>query len=142
MPRPVVPSARLALALFFQFVQQRVVRQHDMGVAADLQVLAGDAAAFQVRQFADERGRVQHDAVRDHAERVRVQDSRRDQVQLVLVLAALGVGDDHGMPRVGAAAPAHDDIFVMGQEVNQLALALVPPHRPNDHGVCHNINVL
>ena len=109
-----------------------------MGITADLQVLAGHAAPLQVRQLADERGGVQYDAVRDHAERVRMQDARRDQVQLVLVLAARGVRDDHGMPGVRAAAPAHDHIFVVGQEVNQFPLALVPPHCPDDHGVCHN----
>ena len=78
MPRPVVPSALPPLRFSSSSSSSAVVGQDDMGVAADLEVLAGDAAPLQVLDLADKRGRVQHDAVGDDAERLGVQDARRE----------------------------------------------------------------
>ena len=58
----------------------------------------------------------------------RVQDARRNLAQ-----DEVRVADDDGMAGVRAALVAHDQVGPLGEDVDELALALVPPLRPDDH---------
>ena len=61
-----------------------------------------------------------------------MQDARRDRVQDVLLPP-----HDHRVARVVAAREPRHDVHVRRQHVDDLALALVPPLRPDDHDVRH-----
>ena len=84
--------------------------------------------------FADEieRVRIEHDAVADDRELARAHDARRQERELV------GLGaDDEGVAGVVAALETHDDVGLLGQPVDDLALALVAPLGADHHHVCH-----
>ena len=83
-------------------------------------------------QFLVQRGRLDDDAVSDHAALVRMQDSGRDQVQDVLALA-----DDDGVAGVVASLVAGHDVKAFGDEVDDFPLAFVSPLRADDDGVGH-----
>ena len=83
-------------------------------------------------ELVDERHRVDHDAVADDRRDVRVEHARRRQVELEDLVAA-----DDGVAGVVAALVAHDHRDLLGQEVGRLALALVAPLQPDDHGGRH-----
>ena len=57
---------------------------------------------------------------------------RRDEAGDVLLAV-----DDQGMPGVGAAGPADDEARLLGQEVDDLPLALVAPLNADDDYDCH-----
>ena len=78
--------------------------------------------AFELLDFLAQRRRAQHDAVADQAQRVVAQDARRDQVQHGLL-----AGDHQRVAGVVAALEAHDRADVLGQEIDDLALAFVAP---------------
>jgi hypothetical protein len=44
-------------------------------------------------------------------------------------------GDLHGMPGVPAAVVAHDDVEVLGEQVNDLAFAFIAPVQADDAGM-------
>ena len=95
----------------------------DSSQAADV-----DAAPAQAVELADQHLGVDDDAVADHAGLARVEDPRRDQVEL----ERLAVADDR-VAGVVAALEAHDHRGVLGEQVDDLALALVAPLGPDDH---------
>ena len=70
--------------------------------------------------------------VRDHRRDVRVQDAGRDQLQLEQ--PALG---DHGVAGVVAALVPNDEVHPVGEVVDGLALALIPPLGPEHDGGRH-----
>ena len=76
--------------------------------------------------------RVDHDAVADHAALAGVEDPGRDQVEL----PRLAVADDR-VAGVVAALEAHDGVGVLGEQVDDLALALVAPLGADDHDAWH-----
>ena len=120
-------GADLAPALLFlaDFVEQLVVREHEMRGLADIQVTVdGHAASTQVLNFGKQRHRIDYHAVADHADLARMQDARRDQVQDILLVANL-----NRVTRVVAALIAHHHVGLFGQHVDDLALALVAPLR-------------
>jgi hypothetical protein len=45
------------------------------------------------------------------------------------------VADDHGMPGIGPAGEADDDVEVLGEQIDDLALALVAPLKAADTGI-------
>ena len=96
-------------------------------LALRLRPLHVDAARAQAVDLADQDRRVDDDAVADDAARARVEDARRDQVELELLLAA-----DDRVAGVVAALEAHDDVGVLGEQVDDLALALVAPLGADD----------
>ena len=69
-----------------------------------------------------QRAGVQHDAVADQAQRVGAQDAGRNQVQDGLLAV-----DDQRVAGVVAALEAHDRADLLGQQVDDLALAFIAP---------------
>ena len=65
---------------------------------------------------------MQHHAVADQAQRTFAQDARRDQVQDGLLAI-----DDQGVAGVVPALEAHDRTDLLGQQVDDLALAFIAP---------------
>ena len=65
---------------------------------------------------------MQHHAVADQAQRVVAQDAGRDQVQDGLLAV-----DDQRVAGVVAALEAHDRADLLGQQVDDLALAFIAP---------------
>ena len=80
------------------------------------------AARAQRLDLAEEDVRVDHDAVADHAGLAGVQDARGDEVELEL----LAVAHDR-VAGVVAALVADDHVGLLGEQVGDLALALVAP---------------
>ena len=122
----------LAELLLVGAVQQQVVRHDEVGVAADAQVVAADAAPAQGLDLAEEDVRVDDDAVADDAGLGLVEDARRDEVELEL----LAVPDD-GVAGVVAALEARDHVGLLGQQVGDLAFALVAPLGADNDGTGH-----
>ena len=109
-------------------VQGHVVRHDHVGRAADPDPATRRCPRDDEHvQLADERLRVDDDAVPDHRGDVRVQHARRHEVELQDLVAL-----DHRVAGVVAALVAHDHRDLLGQEVGRLALALVAPLEPHD----------
>ena len=122
----------LAELLLVGAVQQQVVRHDEVGVAADAQVVAADAAAAQRLDLTEQDVRVDDDAVADDARLGLVEDARGDQVELEL----LAVPHD-GVAGVVAALEARDHVGLLGQQVGDLAFALVAPLGADNDGTGH-----
>ena len=93
------------------------------------------AAALEVVELVDHDARVD-DAAGADRRRLARDDARRDLPDLV----RLAVDDDR-VPCVRPTLVAADEVGVLGEQVDDLALALVAPLRTNDHGgrhVCHS----
>jgi len=116
-------------AVLARLVQGDVVRHDQRRRRADLQARTHlDAVALELGDLLLQGRRVQHHAVADQAQRVGAQDAGRDQVQHGLLAA-----DDQGVAGVVAALEAHDRADFLGQQVDDLALALVAPLRAQHH---------
>ena len=116
-------------------VQGRVQRQDQRGVVGDAQIGGRHvqplrADAVHLRQ---QRHRVDHDAVADHAQ-LAAHQAGRQQAELVGLVA-----HHQRVPGVVAALEAHHDIRAAGQPVHDLALALVAPLGADHRHVCHGI---
>ena len=122
----------LAELLLVGAVQQQVVRHDEVGVAAHAQVVAADAAPAQRLDLAEEDVRVDDDAVADDAGLGLVEDAGGDEVELEL----LAVPDD-GVAGVVAALEARDHVGLLGQQVGDLAFALVAPLGADNDGTGH-----
>jgi hypothetical protein len=103
-------------------VQHHVVRHDQVRVAPDAQAAEGDAPLLERVELEAEGPGVDHRAVADHAEGVRVEDPGGNEVQLVDLIP----GDDR-VPGVVPPLVAHDDVAALGEEVHHLPLALVAP---------------
>ena len=99
-----------------------------MRVAGDLEALGGDALLGEHVDLLEEDLRVHDAAVADHGEGALVHDAGGNLVKREL----LAVGDD-GVTGVGAAGVAADHVEVAGDEVSDLALALVAPLSTHEH---------
>ena len=132
MPRPVVPDLVAAQARLVRPVQGHVVRHDHVRTATDPDPRDVDAARHEHVQLVDEGDRVDDDAVADDRGDVRVEHTGRGQAELEDLVAA-----DDGVAGVVAALVAHDHRDLLGQEVGRLALALVAPLEPDDHGGRH-----
>ena len=84
--------------------------------------LTFDAAALQAGDLVGDDLRIDDHAVADHAELVGVEDPRRDQVELVDLVAA-----DDRVAGVVAALIADHDVGPLGEQVGDLSLPLVAP---------------
>ena len=87
-----------------------------------------DAPLGQLVELAEECLGLQHHAVADDAGHLAVQDPGGD-----LAEDEVRVADHDRVAGVGAALVANDQVGPLGQDVDQLALALVTPLRPDDH---------
>src|SRR4029078_5854840 len=113
-------------------LMDRDVPRHDqVRLAADTDAAGVDPAGFEPVELADEHLGVDHAAGAEEA-LLAVQDPRRHVVELVLLAA----GDDR-VPGVRAALVAADEVGVLRQQVDDLALAFVPPLRADNHGRGH-----
>ena len=99
----------------------RAVR--DKELAVDLQ-----ARVLQLLHLAQERHRVQHHAVADHALALRPQHAAGNQLQHKLL-----AGDDDGVPGVVPARVARHHGELLAQHIDDLALALIAPLGAKDH---------
>ena len=99
-----------------------------VGPVADHQVLADlDAAGDQAVDLGQQAGRVEHHAAGDDALHLGPEDAAGDQREL----ERLAAGHD-GVPGVGPALVADDDLVLLGQQIDDLALRLVAPLQ-SDH---------
>jgi len=85
------------------------------------------ARLFECVGLLDQREGIEDDAVSDDAVHVRVEDARRNQMEDELMGA-----DPDGVPGVVAALVAGDDLEVVGDDVDDLALAFIAPVDAHD----------
>ena len=111
-------------------VELLVVREDQMRVAAHEQPAAVDALLSEPVELREQHRGVDHDAVADDRRDVVVEDAARHQLQSERLTA-----DDDRVPGVVPALVADDDLHLLGDEVGELALALVAPLRA-DHDRC------
>ena len=104
-----------------------------MRIAADLEILAGDALGFEHRHLLDEHTRVDHDAIADDRHGVFVHNARRHEVKRKLRISV-----NYRMARVVPALKTYDVIVIARDEVGDLALALIAPLRADQHRIGHN----
>jgi hypothetical protein len=134
-PAPGRAHLRVGEARFVRLVEGHVVRHDHVRAAADPHAADVDPSLREHVELVDERHRVDHDAVADHRRHVRVEDAGRRQAELEHLVAA-----DDGMSCVVAALIADDHADLLGKKVGRLALALVAPLEPHDHGRGHQAN--
>ena len=121
-------QAVLAQPALGEAVELGVVRHDHVGVAADQQPAAVDAAGLEAVDLADQHAGVDDHAVADDRRDPWVEDPARDELEgerLVL--------DDDGVAGVVPALVAHHDLHVGGEEVGELALPLVAPLGAHDN---------
>ena len=118
-------------------VEVGVVRQDQVGVAGDHEVLGGDALPLEGGELAEQDPGVDDDAVADDVDDVGVQDPAGHEAHGEAALA-----DDDRVPGVVAALVADDHVHVAGQDVGELALALVAPLGPDHDGRGHGALLL
>ena len=91
-----------------------------------------DAGRFQRLDLAQQRRRIDHQAVADHGLLARAQNAARNQLQNELLLA-----DEDRVAGVVAALIARHDVESLGEEIDDLAFALVAPLGAEDDYVSH-----
>ena len=99
-----------------------VPREDEVRSTRHLEVRTRVATRFEHVDFVEQRRQVNNDSVGDHRNDVRVQNSRRHELQRILLAI-----DDHGMARVVAALIAHDVGVLFRQQVDDLGFAFVAP---------------
>ena len=119
----------LAELLLKGAIQIDVVRHDDMRVAADLEILGGDAVGLEHVDLLKDNLGVDDAAVTDHRHVVGIHDAGGHLVQAVLLAV-----DDDGVAGVVAARVAHDGIEVAGDQVADLTLALIAPLGTDQNG--------
>lgn len=114
----------LAAGRFFaRLIQGDVVRHDQRRGRGNLQARAHfHAGVFQLADLFDQRGRGDHHAIADQAQRVVAQDAGRDQMQDGLLAI-----DDECMAGVMAALEADDRTDFFGKQIDDLALAFIAP---------------
>ena len=122
----------IAQALLIGAVEILVVRHDDMRVAADLEVLAGNALGLEHGHFLDQHAGVDHHAVADDGNGVLVHDAGGHQVKRQLLVAV-----DNGMACVVAALITDDVIVFASNEIGDLAFTFVAPLGANQNGAGH-----
>src|SRR5439155_13210958 len=108
-------------------VERPVVRQDQVAGEARAEARGVDTASGQGVELVDQGRRVDDDAGPDDRDDVRIEDPRRDEVQLEHLVA-----EHDGVAGVVAALVADDEVGLLGEEVRGLALALVAPLQPDD----------
>ncbi len=102
-----------------------------MGAVADSQVLADRyAPALKRLNLLEQRRRVEHHAGADHRSHPGPENAARDQVHC----KELAVEAD-GVPGVGSTVIANDEVEPVGEDIDDLAFALIAPSEPNNTGV-------
>ena len=76
------------------------------------------------------------DAGPDDAQRARIEDSGRNEVDGEPTLLV-----DHGMAGIGAAMPTNNQVRITGEQVDDLALPLVAPMAADDSRYRHSVKL-
>ena len=113
-------------------VELLVVRHDQVRVAAHHQARRVDALVGEHVDLREEHLGVDHHAVPDDRGDVVVEHARGHQLECERLAA-----DDDPVPGVVAALVAHDQVHLAGEEVGELALALIAPLGPDHHGCRH-----
>ncbi len=124
MPRRVVPTRVSAFDEFANCVELLVQRQDQGGVLGNTQALRRDLDALPAEpiDFLEQGMRIEHDAVADDRQLAPAHDAGRQQRELVGDAV-----DNERVAGVMAALEADDDVGLLGQPIDDLALALVSP---------------
>ena len=112
-----------------RLIEHAVPRHDEVGTARDAQARSRAAARLELVEFLAQHLGVEHDAVAEHATHAGEEDATRQQPELERLLAHL-----HGVAGVVAALVTRDDGERLGQQVDDLALALVAPLGADDDG--------
>ena len=120
---------------FPQGVELAMQGENQRDVLGDAQIgrADGDALALQLRHLLEESLRIEHHAVTDHRKLRGPQHAGGQQRQLV----GLAV-DDEGVAGIMAALEAHDDVGLLRQPVDDLALPFVAPLGADDDNISHS----
>ena len=121
----------LRLAHRFELAMQR---QNQSCVFGDAQTVRRhrDALLLELGDFIDQRLRIDHHAIADDRQLAAAHHAGRQQRQLV------GDAVDHQrVAGIVAALEPHDDVGLLGQPVDDLALAFVAPLGPDNHNIRH-----
>jgi len=98
-----------------------------VGPIAQHQIAAHlDASRHQAVNLLQDAGRIEHHPAGDHALHLGAKDAAGNQRQFISLTAS-----DHRMARVAAALITDDDLMLVGQQIDQLALGLVSPLQTN-----------
>ena len=92
---------------------------------------------MEVSNFIESLDRVEHNAVTDDANFVRVHNAGWNQVEDELL-----VTNFHSMAGIGAALETHDDICIERQEIYNLGFSFVAPLGADNYTICHKSFVL
>ena len=104
-------------------VDQLVIRHDEMGVVADEQPsLHVDTVRSEHLDFFHQRFGIDHGAVGNDAGLFRPENAHGNQVEDVLLVCDL-----YGVPGIGPALEPYDDVGLLTQKIDDLALALVAP---------------
>ena len=123
---------QLAQAPLAGAVQRNMPRHDQMRVARDEdEAVRPVPAGLELVELPDQHLRVDDAARADRAGDAG-DDPRRDRPDLVRLAV-----DDDGVPRVRATLVAADEVGLLGEQVDDLALPLVAPLRADDHGRGH-----
>src|SRR5450759_1956808 len=132
------PASRRAdlLACRALAVDQLVIRQHEVRAIAHVQAsLDVDAVGDELVYLREQRLDVKNDSVADRAPHARVKYSARNLVEDERLVA-----DVHSVAGVGAALVANHPVGALREDIDELALALVPPLGADyDDGACARI---
>ena len=119
--------------LFKQAIFLEMPGENDVGPVADHEVSAHvDAAGDQAVDFVQQAGRIEDHAGGDDALDLGAEDAAGDERQF----EGLAAGDD-GMAGIGPALVADDDIVLLGEQIDDLALGLVAPLQSDNTGGRH-----
>jgi hypothetical protein len=130
-------EAVVASHLLAELVEHRVVGHHHVRPLADHQVVGADAISVMAVELCQEGAGIDDDPVTDHAERARIQDAAGHEVEPVLLPTR-----HHCVSGVVPALGTHHHVHAVGEQVDDLALALVAPlsadedsdaHGPREH---------
>ena len=123
-----IVAAILADRGLHQCILLFVIREHHVSAVADAEVGADlDASLADAVDFFEEFDGVDDHAVAEHVELVRGKDARGDQVERVTLRADL-----HGVARIGSAVVSNDQVKLLGEQVDDFALAFIAPLQPYD----------
>ena len=132
MPRPVVPSRRCFAGVVLSLVQALVVRHDQVRGGAHAQAAGVDLAGAELVQLGQEHAGMDCHARPNDAHCARIEDAGRDQVDGEAALLV-----DDRVASVGATVAADNQVRVSGEQVDDLAFALVTPMAADDSRYRH-----
>ena len=92
-----------------------------------------DAVFHEAFDFAEKHGRIDDDAVADHADLAGVQDAGRNQVKNEFLTM-----HHQSVAGVVPALKAHDAFGILGEQIDNLSFSLVAPLGSDDNHIGHD----